>query len=92
MDWSVGQLYVAFFRPGVAEASIMSTQDMLVVLDAPSTDTATADMLRDIAYDVMLEYGPVVELHLLTDQEFERLQTVGNPFIQNVLTDGQSYA
>ena len=75
------------------EASGRSSDvDVLIVLpDTPDYD-ATADSLRDIAYDVMLEYGPVVELHILDETTFERHQREGNRFIRNVLREGRSYA
>jgi predicted nucleotidyltransferase len=75
------------------EASGRSSDvDVLIVLpDTPDYD-AVADSLRDIAYDVMLEYGPVVELHLVDETTFERHQREGNPFIRNVLHEGHSYA
>jgi len=40
----------------------------------------------------MLEHGPLVELHILDEDEFERHRREGNPFVQNVLNEGQSYA
>ncbi|WP_158057957.1 nucleotidyltransferase domain-containing protein [Halorussus halophilus] len=71
-----------------------SDVDVLVVLgDDTKTDRETiADSLRDIALDVMIEYGPVVELHILSEATFERYQREGNPFIRNVVTEGRSYA
>lgn len=69
-----------------------SDVDVLIVLpDDPNRD-AIADSLRDIAYDVMLEYGPLVELHILDETTFERHRQEGNPFVQNVLSEGRSYA
>lgn len=71
---------------------LASDVDVLVVL-ADDTDTeATRDALRDIAYDVMLEFGPVVELHFLTESTFTSYQQEGNPFLKNVVTEGRSYA
>lgn len=69
-----------------------SDVDILIVLpDSPDRD-ALADSLRDIAYDVMLEYGPLVELHMLDEPTFKRYQREGNPFVRNVLREGRSYA
>lgn len=69
-----------------------SDVDILIVLpDAPDRD-AIADSLRDIAYDVMLEHGPLVELHILDETTFERHWNEGNPFVHNVLSEGRSYA
>jgi predicted nucleotidyltransferase len=69
-----------------------SDVDVLIVLpDGPDRD-AIADSLRDIAYDVMLEYGPLVELHILDEPTFERHRQEGNRFVRNVLSEGRSYA
>lgn len=67
-----------------------SDVDVLVVLNE-SERQAIADSLRDIALNVMIEYGPVVELHILSKTTFERYKQEQNPFIQNVLTEGRSY-
>ena len=40
----------------------------------------------------MIEYGPVVELHILSESTFNRYQREGNPFIRNVVTESQSYS
>lgn len=69
-----------------------SDVDILIVLDDGTDREATADSLRDIALDVMIEYGPAVELHILSKPTFERHQREGNPFIHNVVTEGRSYA
>ncbi|MFC4551054.1 MULTISPECIES: nucleotidyltransferase domain-containing protein [Halorussus] len=69
-----------------------SDVDVLVVLDDDADRDATADSLRDIALDAMIEYGPVVELHILSESTFERHRREGNPFIRNVVTEGRSYA
>lgn len=75
------------------EASGRSSDvDIFIVLPNTPDRDAIADSLRDIAYDVMLECGPVVELHILDETTFERQQRAGNPFIQHVLDEGHSYA
>ncbi|EMA56650.1 nucleotidyltransferase domain-containing protein [Halococcus thailandensis] len=88
----IAELYV-FGSTVRGEASGRSSDvDVLIVLpDNPDRD-AIADSLRDIAYDVMLEYGPLVELHILDGPTFERHQQEGNPFVRNVLREGRSYA
>ena len=88
----IAELYV-FGSTVRGEASGRSSDvDVLIVLpDNPDRD-AIADSLRDIAYDVMLEYGPLVELHILDRSTFERHQQEGNPFVRNVLREGRSYA
>ncbi|RJT07059.1 nucleotidyltransferase domain-containing protein [Halococcus sp. IIIV-5B] len=67
-----------------------SDVDVLVVIDENDRDPLK-ESLRDIALDVMLEYGPAIELHILSETTFERHQREQNPFIQNVLSEGQSY-
>jgi len=68
-----------------------SDVDVLVVLDK-SERQALADSLRDIALDVMIEYGPAIELHILSETTFKDYKQEQNPFIQNVLSEGHSYA
>lgn len=87
----ISELYV-FGSTVRGDASGRSSDvDVLIVLpDTPDRD-AIADSLRDIAYDVMLEYGPLVELHILDEPTFNRYQQEGNPFVQNVLSEGDSY-
>lgn len=88
----IAELYV-FGSTVRGEASGRSSDvDVLVVLDDETDRVATSDSLRDIAYDVMLEYGPVVELHILDESTFEGHQEEGNPFVRNVLREGRSYA
>ena len=69
-----------------------SDVDVLIVLNDDADREATADTLRDIALDVMIEYGPAVELHILSETTFDRHQREGNLFIKNVVTEGRSYA
>lgn len=68
-----------------------SDVDVLVALDDDSDREAVAEALRDIAYDAMLTYGPVVELHIFTEREFDRHRRRGNPFVENVVSEGRSY-
>lgn len=67
-----------------------SDVDVLIVL-TESERQVLADSLRDIALDVMIEYGPAVELHIFSESTFERYKREQNPFIQNVLIEGGSY-
>lgn len=91
-DTEIAELYV-FGSTARGEASgLASDIDVLVVLDDDADRKTTADALRDLAYDVMLECGPVVELHILSETEFERDHDSGNPFIRNVVDEGRSYA
>ncbi|WP_148286705.1 nucleotidyltransferase domain-containing protein [Halarchaeum acidiphilum] len=88
----VAELYV-FGSTVRSEASGRSSDvDVLVVLRDDVEHDAVADSLRDIAYDVMLEYGPLVELHILSESTFERYRDEGNPFVRNVVAEGRAYA
>lgn len=85
---AIAELYV-FGSTVRGEASgLESDVDVLIVIDREMA----SDALRDIAYDVMLEYGPVVELHLLSESTFRRYREEGHPFIRNVVDEGRSYA
>ncbi len=71
---------------------LASDVDILVVLDNTADREVIAEVLRDLAYDAMLEYGPVVELHVLSEHEFKCSQNQGNPFVRNVVREGRLYA
>lgn len=62
-----------------------SDVDMFVVL----TDREREDELREIAYDITLEYGLVVSVQTQTRERFENRR--GTPFVKNVLHEGRSY-
>lgn len=62
-----------------------SDVDVLVVADAEDLKAS----LREIAYDVQLEYGVVVSLHVLTAERFEDRRN--HPFVRSVLQHGRSY-
>lgn len=86
----IAELYVFGSTIRGETRGLASDVDVLVVLDSPNLEM-TAERLRDIAYDVMLEHGPVVELHVLSRHEFEQSRTQANPFIQHVVHEGRSY-
>lgn len=67
-----------------------SDVDVLLVLADEATDDVR-EALRNIAYDVMLEHGPVVELHLLSESTFSRRLDEGHPFVRTVVREGQSH-
>jgi len=71
---------------------LASDVDVLIILEDNATHATVSEELHDLAYDVMLEFGPVVELHVLSETEFRTFVNEGNPFIQNVLHEGRSYA
>lgn len=64
---------------------IDSDVDVFIVLDT----TEHAEELRDIAYEVQLEYGVVVSIRVKTKDRFEERKD--HPFIKNVLRDGHSH-
>lgn len=71
---------------------IDSDVDVFVVLDDGHDDVDPKeheDELRDIAYDVQLDYGVVVSLHVKTKERFEERKD--HPFVKNVLGEGRSY-
>ncbi|RBI60060.1 nucleotidyltransferase domain-containing protein [halophilic archaeon] len=63
-----------------------SDVDIFVVV----SDTTIADGLRDLAYDVQLDYGVVVSVHIQSTERFTQRQN--HPFIKRVLAEGRSYA
>ncbi|MDS0243741.1 MULTISPECIES: nucleotidyltransferase domain-containing protein [Haloferax] len=88
----IAELYVFGSTVRGETRGLASDVDVLIVLNEDANQDVAADSLRDLAYDVMLEYGPVVELHILSETAFERHQHEGTPFIRNVVTEGRSYA
>ena len=63
-----------------------SDVDMFVVLDS----TEHEDELNKIAFDVTLEYGVAVSVHTQPKERFEHRKD--HPFVNQVLTEGRSYA
>ncbi len=84
LDESIHELLL-FGSAARGEArGIDSDVDVFVVLDT----TEHAEELRAIAYEVQLEYGVVLSLHVKTKDRFEERKD--HPFIKNVLRDGRS--
>ena len=69
---------------------LASDVDVVVVLNDANRDEI-GDALHELAFDVMVEYGPVVELHILSQSTFKQYRNEGNPFTQNVTTEGRPY-
>lgn len=88
---TVDDLYVFGSTARGKARGLSSDVDVLVVLADDADHAAVDDALHDIAYDVMLEYGPVVELHVLTESAFERTKGE-NPFVRRAVSEGRSYA
>lgn len=70
---------------------LASDVDVLVVLSSDADTDAVDDGLHRIAYDVMLEYGPVVELHVMESERFERHRSENDPFLRQAVEEGTSY-
>jgi predicted nucleotidyltransferase len=73
-------------------AGLSSDVDFLAVIADGSDRRAVEEALEAAAYDVMLEHGPVVEVHALTRSEFERRREHDDPFVRRVLGEGRAYA
>lgn len=65
---------------------IDSDVDIFIVVTTPSVE----DELRDLAYDVQLEFGVVLSLHVTTVNRFQ--ERSDHPFVKNVLREGRAYA
>lgn len=68
---------------------LASDVDFLAVISDDADRPALEDELREIAYDVMLEHGPVVEVHVFSRSTFE--QRRDHPFIRRVVREGEVY-
>lgn len=66
-----------------------SDVDFLAVVPDDADRASVEEALRDVAYDVMLELGPVVEVHVLTRSAFERRRN--HPFVRRAVREGQAY-
>ncbi|PSP51051.1 hypothetical protein BRC60_03855 [Halobacteriales archaeon QH_1_68_42] len=66
-----------------------SDVDFLAVVPDDADRPAIEDELRDVAYDVMLEFGPVVEVHVLSRSTFERQRD--HPFVRRPVREGETY-
>lgn len=92
LEDDIVKLYVFGSTVRGTTRGLASDVDVMPVLSDDADRETTADVLHELAYDVMLEYGPVVELHIRSDREFERARKRGNPFITRVVREGRSYA
>lgn len=66
-----------------------SDVDFLAVIADEVNEQTVKDQLRDAAYDVMLEYGPVVEVHVLTRSTFDQRRS--HPFVNRAVREGEAY-
>ena len=70
-------------------AGLESDVDFLAIVSDDADKQAVEDTLRDIAYEVMLEHGPVVEVHVLSHSMFE--QRRDHPFIRRAVREGDGH-
>jgi predicted nucleotidyltransferase len=81
---------ILFGSTARGEASgLGSDVDFLAVVPDEADRPAVEDELRDVAYDVMLEFGPVVEVHVVTRRTFE--QRRDHPFVRRAVREGEAY-
>jgi predicted nucleotidyltransferase len=81
---------ILFGSTARGEASgLDSDVDFLAVVADDADPSALEAELRDLAYDVMLEHGPVVEVHVLTQSVFEERRD--HPFVRQAVRDGEVY-
>lgn len=66
-----------------------SDVDFLAVISEAADTEAVEAELRELAYDVMIEYGPVVEVHTVSESTFEARRD--HPFVRNAVRDGEVY-
>ena len=64
-----------------------SDVDFIAIVSDNADKQAIENELREIAYEVMLEHGPVVEIHVLSRSTFEQRQD--HPFIRRVVREGE---
>lgn len=69
------------------QRGVGSDVDLLVVLRDGSAASEFEEAIRDLAYDVELEYGVVLSLIVLTNTEYER--RAGRPFFEHVRRDAE---
>lgn len=65
---------------------VESDVDVFLVLE----DEDCEEPLRDLAYDIGLEYGVVFSIHALSVDRFE--SRTDHPFIRTVFEEGRTYA
>ncbi|MCH7660319.1 MAG: nucleotidyltransferase domain-containing protein [Euryarchaeota archaeon] len=75
---------------GEAEG-LSSDIDVLVVVTDNADLHSVNEPLQEIAYSVMLNYGPPIEIHLFREHEFRTRAERGEPFVTNVLSDAKQY-
>lgn len=84
------RLYV-FGSTARGEAEGLASDVDVLAIAVESERDRVEDRLRNVGYDVMLEYGPVVEVHVLGRTEFDEKRERGDPFLSRVLAEGKRY-
>lgn len=85
----LGRLYLFGSTPRGDASGLDSDIDVLAVVGARADAPTVREELGEIAYDVMLEFGPVVEVHVVPVDWFERRVEAGFPFERRVATEGE---
>lgn len=70
-------------------AGLESDVDFLAIVEDDVDRREIEDRLRDVAYDVMLSLGPVVEVHVMTRSEFDHHRSSDHPFVRHVVREGE---
>lgn len=83
------RLYLFGSTPRGEASGLDSDIDVLAVVGDGGETEGVRDVLGDIAYDVMLGFGPVVEVHVVPVERFERRVDAGFPFERRVATEGE---
>lgn len=68
-----------------------SDVDFLAIVSESADTSAVENELRDVAYDVMLDYGPVVEVHVIDRSRFDTAREREDPFVRQIVREGRSY-
>lgn len=83
---------VLFGSTARGEASGLSSDvDFLAVVSDAVDRRTIEEQLLDVAYDVMLDVGPVVEVHVLSRSTFDRQRRQGRSFVRRAIDEGESY-
>jgi len=83
------RVYLFGSTPRGEASGLDSDIDALAVVAEDGDAGTVRDTLGEIAYDVMLAYGPVVEIHVVPADRFDRRVDSGFPFECRVATEGE---
>lgn len=72
------------------ETSASDVDILAVVADDSHLETID-DQLLDIAFEIQLDYGIPIEVHTLTEQNFDARKARGEPFVHTIVTEGERY-